>query len=120
MPGKIIYLIIVLAVLFQPAAGEPFVLEKPSIAGTRGWRLIWSDEFDGDQIDASKWRIENAALVKNNEQQYYTPKNVFLKDGKLVLKSDKQQMGGRPYTSGLVETKGRFAFQYDRAGRKSE
>jgi beta-glucanase (GH16 family) len=53
-------------------------------------------------------------LVKNNEQQYYTPKNVYLKDGKLILKSAKQRMGGRPYTSGLVETKGRFTFQYGR------
>ena len=79
-----------------------------------GWKLIWHDEFGGDQLDMSKWRVENAALVKNNELQYYSPQNVYVRDGKLVLKSEKKEKDGRPYTSGLVETKGKFVFQYGR------
>lgn len=76
------------------------------------WILIWSDEFEGDEIDATKWRVEDAALVKNNEKQYYTPEDVYLEDGRLVLRSQKRFMGGRDYTSGLVETKGLFTQTY--------
>ena len=73
-----------------------------------GWYLIWHDEFNGDSIDPVKWRVENAALIKNNELQYYSPDEVSIQDGILTLKSRKRYMGGRNYTSGLVETKGKF------------
>lgn len=113
MRKKIAYIVVLLCLLL-PHASESAVQNKASAPGIKGWFLIWNDEFNGDRIDKSKWYVEDAALVKNNEQQYYTPKNVYLKDGKLILKSAKQRMGGRPYTSGLVETKGRFTFQYGR------
>jgi len=80
----------------------------------RGWHLIWHDEFDGDALDTSKWRAEDAALVKNNEMQYYTPEDVYVHDGLLTLRSQKRWKADREYTSGLVETKGKFAFQYGR------
>jgi beta-glucanase (GH16 family) len=79
-----------------------------------GWILVWEDEFEGDTLDKTRWRVEDAALVKNNEAQYYTPDNVRLKDGLLVIKSEKRQIGTRPFASGLVETKGRFTQAYGR------
>lgn len=85
-----------------------------SSAELEGWHMVWNDEFDGASIDQTKWRIEDAALVKNNELQYYSPKNVYVHDGLLTLKSEKRKTGGRDYCSGLVETKGKFAFQYGR------
>lgn len=83
-------------------------------ANIPGWYLIWQDEFEGDKLDLSKWRIEDAALIKNNELQYYTPEEVYVHDGVLTLRSQKRQMDGREYTSGLVETTGKFSFQYGR------
>jgi len=79
-----------------------------------GLYLLWNDEFDGNVLDASKWRAEDAALTKNNEMQYYTPEDVWLDKGFLVLRSEKRPMGKRMYTSGLVETRNKFAFQYGR------
>jgi len=111
------------AAIFAVAVALLFFLPSFSVAAQKkatkapelkGWYLIWNDEFTGEKVDRKKWYIEDAALVKNNELQYYTPKNVYTKNGKLVLKSDKETMGGRAYTSGLVETKGRFTFQYGR------
>ncbi len=78
------------------------------------WQLVWKDEFNGTQVDHEKWRIENAALKKNNEQQYYTPEDVYVERGQLVLRSRKIRKGGRPYTSGLVETRYRFAQAFGR------
>jgi beta-glucanase (GH16 family) len=79
-----------------------------------GWYLRWHDEFEDDSLDLSKWRAEDAALVKNNELQYYTPEDVYLEDGLLVLRSQERPMGGCEYTSGLVETVGKFSQQYGR------
>lgn len=79
-----------------------------------GWILVWHDEFDGNAVDATKWRIEDAALVKNHEMQYYSPEQVSVHDGILTLKSEKKQRGGRPYMSGLVETKGIFSQEFGR------
>ena len=79
-----------------------------------GWGLVWHDEFQGDTLDHLKWRVEDAALVKNNELQYYSPDEVYLRNGVLVLRSGKRSVGGRAYTSGLVDTRGKFAQQYGR------
>ena len=77
-----------------------------------GWSLVWYDEFEGEAVDPSKWDVEDAALEKNNELQYYTPEDVYAESGYLVLRSQKRRMGTRLYTSGLVETKGRFSQRY--------
>jgi len=90
------------------------VYEKSKPAKVVGWYLVWSDEFDGDSLDESKWRAEDAALVKNNELQYYTPSDVRVHDGVLTLRSQERAMGGRQYTSGLVETVGKFSQKYGR------
>lgn len=81
---------------------------------TSSWHLIWADEFDGPTVDETKWRVEDAALVKNNEMQYYAPDEVYIENGCLVLRSRARKMGGRDYTSGLVETRDRFDFLYGR------
>lgn len=75
---------------------------------------MWNDEFDGDALDARKWNVEDAALVKNHEAQYYSPQNVFVQDGFLTLRSERRTMGGRPFTSGHVDTRGKFARVYGR------
>ena len=91
-----------------------FLVTATSFAADSKWHPIWSDEFDGPSIDATKWRVEDAALVKNNELQYYAPDEVYIEDGKLVLRSRQRPMGEREYTSGLVETKGKFSVLYGR------
>ncbi|MBU1044483.1 MAG: family 16 glycosylhydrolase [Candidatus Omnitrophica bacterium] len=85
-----------------------------STGSHEGWYLLWHDEFEGKVLDESKWRAEDAALTKNNEMQYYTPEDVWLDNGFLVLRSEKRSMGKRMYTSGLVETRNKFVFQYGR------
>jgi len=54
------------------------------------WDLVWSDEFDGSDVDMSKW---NKLLWKpghvNNELQAYTDRdtNVYLDNGHLVIQA---------------------------------
>jgi len=55
-----------------------------------GWELIFSDEFDGSDIDMSKWEHEvTAGGGGNGEFQVYTPDpaNSYLQDGKLFVRT---------------------------------
>ncbi|HQL54939.1 MAG: family 16 glycosylhydrolase [Phycisphaerae bacterium] len=95
-----------------------------TVAGPQtDWTLIWQDEFDGSTVDTTKWRVENLHLNKNNELQYYAPDEVYIQSGELVLRSrqryycgydDDGHWGCYNYTSGLVETRDRFATGYGR------
>lgn len=100
------------AALLPPTRAELRV--EPLAPRLPGWHLVWSDDFNGPALDAGRWRVEDAALVKNNELQYYAPDDVYLENGWLVLRSQRRAMGGREFTSGLVETKGKFAQAYGR------
>ena len=52
-----------------------------------GYELVFSDEFNGSQLDADVWNIEvNGNGGGNNELQYYLANNVKVADGSLVLR----------------------------------
>ncbi len=97
------------------------------------WELVWSDEFDGDALDRTKWTPEQSCWGGgNNERQCYTdrPENIAVQDGLLILKARKEGFSGpaRPpeiaetpnpvltqeYTSGKVRTRGLNAWKYGR------
>jgi beta-glucanase (GH16 family) len=85
------------------------------------WKLVWSDEFDGKDIDRTKWdfdmgngfyNYESNAWISgwgNGELQYYTkePENVFVKDGMLHIRALKESYQGCGYTSARLKTRKR-------------
>jgi len=87
----------------------------------RRWQLVWSDEFDGDGIDATKWDFElgngffdyqNHQWVPgwgNEELQYYTrePENVSVRDSLLYIRALKEPLHGCGYTSARIRTRRR-------------
>jgi beta-glucanase (GH16 family) len=95
--------------------------------GLPGWKLFWSDEFngpDGSPIDATKW----TALVGgdgwgNQEREYYTddPANAHLEGGSLVITATPQGAsqhtcwyGACQYTSARLQTQGNLEQAYGR------
>src|SRR6266850_124919 len=65
--------------------------------------LVWSDEFNGQTLDLSKWEFEvNASGGGNNELQYYLTNNVRLRDGFLIIEARQERYTGpegtRSYT----------------------
>ncbi|WP_156791441.1 family 16 glycosylhydrolase [Bacillus sp. SG-1] len=76
-----------------------------------GWTLVWHDEFSNEE-SLSNWNEQNWPSEKNNELQYYSPANVDIKDGHLVIESNKEKFRGRDYTSGAVTTENKFQFRY--------
>lgn len=87
----------------------------------RQLKLVWSDEFDGDSLDYSKWGVEqNAFGGGNSELQIYTDRrdNVRVADGHLIIEArrDNANISGttREYSSGRVRTKHRGDWKYGR------
>ena len=89
---------------------------ESSVPELEGYSLLWNDEFDGADLDESKWTRETRQPGwTNNELQEYTNStdNVFVKDGKLVLKAIKSEKDGKDYyTSGKVNSQNKTDFMY--------
>jgi beta-glucanase (GH16 family) len=81
------------------------------------WRLVWQDEFDGNKLDRSKWRVEVGYTgASNGELEVYTDRetNVYLEDSNLVIVALKEQYQEYMYTSGRLNTRGLHTWKYGR------
>jgi len=91
--------------------------------------LVWSDEFDGAQLDPETWFFESGDGANfigdggivglpsgwgNNELQWYLPDNAQLEDGVLKITARRETVGDFGYTSARITTRDRFAFKYGR------
>ncbi|MBV1909511.1 MAG: family 16 glycosylhydrolase [Kangiellaceae bacterium] len=82
------------------------------------WKLIWSDEFDKNTIDAAKWTHEvNCDGGGNNEKQCYTDSanNSYIDNGMLNLVALPAVQGAdQPYTSARINSRYKADFKYGR------
>ncbi|MDH4072519.1 MAG: family 16 glycosylhydrolase, partial [Gammaproteobacteria bacterium] len=82
------------------------------------WQLVFADEFDGAGLDSAKWNIDTGDGCPdlcgwgNNELQDYSADNVIVSGGTVQLEGRREADGS--YTSGRINTKGRFDFRYGR------
>lgn len=97
----------------------PFILFAVSV-NAQNYQLIWEDNFNGNSLDSSKWNIEQKIGVwntgSNQEFQHYKKENVTVGDDGagnncLIITAKKEEYDGYHYTSGRVNTKGKFAFK---------
>ncbi len=86
------------------AAPEEFL---PGLSEGQSWRLAWSDEFEGDAVDPSKWEVLGDWKRRDG---YWVKEDAYL-DGKgnLILRTKKD---GDRYTCGAVRTRGKFEHRY--------
>ncbi len=79
----------------------------PALPEGKGWKLAWSDEFEGSTIDPSKWELLGDSKRRDG---YWVKEDAYL-DGKgnLILRTKKD---GERYTCGAVRTRGRFEHRY--------
>ena len=110
-----------IAALFASLAAVSSVCAEQTGSGeTNGYRLVWQDLFDADELSPLRWDIEvNGNGGGNNELQYYTdrPENVRLgDDGQgnhcLILTAHRENYKGKAFTSGRLTTKNRVAFTH--------
>jgi beta-glucanase (GH16 family) len=92
-------------------AALPFLYMPVSHA--QNWELVWSDEFEADTLDTSKWSYQYGTGAQyglvgwgNNELQYYTDRheNIYVEDGKLHIVARQEQYNNQNYTSARIRT----------------
>ncbi|ROQ19457.1 family 16 glycosylhydrolase [Marinimicrobium koreense] len=73
--------------------------------------LVWSDEFDGSQLDTSAWDIQEGDGCQygicgwgNNELQSYSANNLDVSNGTLKITARKERVKALNYTSGRIRT----------------
>jgi beta-glucanase (GH16 family) len=84
--------------------------------------LIWSDEFDGTELDTELWNYDigdgcpDLCGWGNNEQQYYSdsPENISVADGILTITGKEDTLGGLEYSSAKITSFGKGEFKYGR------
>jgi beta-glucanase (GH16 family) len=83
-----------------------------------GWKLVWSDEFNGASIDTNHWRFEkgNHRGWGNRELECYTarPQNAYVRGGLLHIVARKEAHNGFSYTSARMKSQGLFSQKYGR------
>ncbi len=93
----------------------------PVSLSAQDWQLIWSDEFETDTLDTSKWEYMHGTGSQygltgwgNNELQYYTDRdeNIYVEEGKLHIRALNESYRTRNYTSARIRTKGKADFRY--------
>jgi len=100
--------------LFAMAAG---------VANAQQESLLWSQEFDDSVLDELVWNYDLGKTGWGNQElQEYTKDNVFLENGALVIRADKnvnnlmlrgdQQSSSMDIQSGRINTLKKFSFLY--------
>jgi beta-glucanase (GH16 family) len=83
-------------------------------APVSGYALVWSDEFDGTSLDASKWGYRTDSKHLSTQK----PENVSVKDGLLHLSLKKETAGKKQYTGAGIVTLPAFKYGYYEARAK--
>jgi beta-glucanase (GH16 family) len=102
-----------------------FVSAGPAAAqcdGLPGCVLVWSDEFDGTEVDRTKWSFQRGDGSEvglppgwgNNELQYYQPENATVANGFLTITAREEPAGGYEYTSARMRSLGKGDWTFGR------
>ena len=104
----------IISLIFICLSCSYLAAQNPKDTIKKDWKLVWQDEFNGKNLDESKWNVLTRETSKHGELQYYVPDEVYLYNGNLRLQSSKRDFGSQHYTSGRLDTKDKFSFTYGR------
>ncbi|HKK76472.1 MAG TPA: family 16 glycosylhydrolase [Saprospiraceae bacterium] len=97
------------------------VVFSPSFLVAQCPTLLWSDEFSGTALDMDNWNFqtgdgcaEGICGWGNNELQSYQQNNVEVSDGTLKITARFENVDGKQYSSGRINTKNKADFTYGR------
>ncbi len=81
------------------------------------WKLVWSDEFEGDSLNPENWNYQEEKAGRFNEEwQRYTnsTENAYVENNQLVIKAihEGDRHGINQYTSARLNTANKQAWTY--------
>ncbi len=125
---------ILVSVLMAVSPSLPHLLDLPAIPGGQDleleerFDLVWSDEFDGDALDTTKWddnqSVDTLHWGPIRKGGYWHKDMVSVKDGNLVISTEYKSEPlagntfgspdsyGEGYYTGMVTTAGKNDFLY--------
>jgi beta-glucanase (GH16 family) len=100
-------------VLAAACGGGDVTAPKP--LAESGWKLVFHDEFDGTDLDTGRWATcydwnrDGCTNSGNDEEEWYLPGQVSVKDGALTLTAVRRSTPGSddrtyPWASGMIST----------------
>ena len=102
------------AILTFSVIGTVFAFSN-TVKAADNYELVWSDEFNGNSLDTNTWNYEIGTGSwgwGNNEQQYYTDRNIKVSNGTMKITAKREDYGGMKYTSSRITTKNKKNFKY--------
>ncbi|MEM4994930.1 glycoside hydrolase family 16 protein [Priestia sp. SB1] len=93
----------------------PAIYKAEKITTETGtWNKVWEDSFDTPNLDKFKWNAVNDGKNYNGEIQYYRSENISTSNSTLNLTAKEENYKDYSYTSGKIDTLGKFDFKYGR------
>ena len=84
------------ALLTFSVIGTVFAFSN-TVKAADNYELVWSDEFNGNSLDTNTWNYEIGTGSwgwGNNEQQYYTDRNIKVSNGTMKITAKREDYGG--------------------------
>lgn len=79
------------------------------------WKLAWQDEFSGDKLDNSKWKLCDRGNADWMNTVSHDPRLIKVANGILQLrgiKNNNKKKDPVPYLTGAITSKGKYSFKY--------
>ena len=104
----------------NPVNNNPLVIPATGYVSAdnyAGKTLVWTDDFDGTEINEADWNFEignGTSGWNNNEEGYYRKENAYLQEGHLIIEAKREPFEGFDYTSARMNTQGNRSFKFGR------
>lgn len=76
------------------------------------WKLVFSDEFNDNKIDTTKWTVEKSQKKRVDLMLYADENQVEEKDGKVYIYYRKSNINDTTYMAGRFNSNGKYAPTY--------
>lgn len=101
---------------------DDLTLNLTSASAYGNWNIVWSDEFNGTNINPNIWTNDIGTDCPqncgwgNNELEYYTSRtnNAYVAGGLLHIVAQQESYSGQSYTSARLKSQSLFSFKYGR------
>ena len=80
---------------------------------SKSGRQVFADEFTGTKVDTAKWRVRDGESLSFDKARILA-RNVTVHDGVLDIAGKRETVSNRDYTTGYVDTIGKFSQKYGR------
>jgi beta-glucanase (GH16 family) len=97
-----------LVLQLQPGSGA---FSSSLCDSSDSWARVWADEFNEKELDTASWTVDLAGGDSRVRDSQGTADNVYLANGSLVLRSQKEVVGSYNFSSGAVDSQGKRSFK---------